>query len=54
MKGVIFESAGAQPKVVDNLEKPKPLPDQILVRSVYMAINPVYACLILPVSLRYD
>lgn len=42
MKGVIFENAGAEPKVVDNLEKPKPSPDQILVKSLYTAINPVY------------
>jgi hypothetical protein len=42
MKGVIFESVGAQPKVVDNLEKPKPSPDQILVKSLCVAINPVY------------
>jgi NADPH:quinone reductase-like Zn-dependent oxidoreductase len=43
MKGVVFESAGGEPKVVDNLEKPTPSSDQILVKSVYMAINPVYA-----------
>ena len=43
MKGVIFEKAEAKPQVVDNLEKPKPSPDQILVKSIYTAINPVYA-----------
>ncbi|KAF7506630.1 hypothetical protein GJ744_011562 [Endocarpon pusillum] len=41
MKGVIFEKAGAEPQVVDSLDKPKPSPDQILVKSIYMAINPV-------------
>jgi NADPH:quinone reductase-like Zn-dependent oxidoreductase len=42
MKGVVFEKQGAEPKVVDNLEKPKPGPDQILVKSLWAAINPVY------------
>ena len=42
MKGVIFEKQGADPKVVDDLEKPKPGPDQILVKSLWTAINPVY------------
>jgi NADPH:quinone reductase-like Zn-dependent oxidoreductase len=41
MKGVIFERAAAEPQVVDNLEKPKPSSDQILVKSLYTAINPV-------------
>ena len=43
MKGVIFEKAGAQPKIVDDLEKPSPNSDQILVKSLWTAINPVYA-----------
>ena len=43
MKGVIVEAAGAQFKVVEDLEKPKPGHDQILVKSVTTAINPVYA-----------
>jgi hypothetical protein len=42
MKGVIFESVGAPPKVVDDLPVPEPSPDQILVKSLYTAINPVY------------
>jgi NADPH:quinone reductase-like Zn-dependent oxidoreductase len=42
MKGVIFEKAGAEPQVTDSLEKPKPDGDQILVKSIYTAINPVY------------
>ena len=41
MKGVIFESVGAAPKVVDNLPDLEPGPDQILVKSLYTAINPV-------------
>jgi hypothetical protein len=41
MKGVIFESAGGPLKVVD-LPVPEPSPDQILVKSLYTAINPVY------------
>jgi hypothetical protein len=41
MKGVIFEKPGDTPKVVDYLEKPKPGPDQILVKSLWTAINPV-------------
>lgn len=43
MKGVIVEKVGAEPQVVDSLEKPEPSSDQILVKSIYMAINPVYA-----------
>ena len=42
MKGVIFPNAGAEPEVVDDLEKPSPGPDQVLVRSIWTAINPVY------------
>jgi NADPH:quinone reductase-like Zn-dependent oxidoreductase len=42
MKGVIFESAGAAPKVVDDLPVPEPSADQLLVKSLYTAINPVY------------
>ena len=42
MKGVIFESAGGPLKVVDDLPIPEPSPDQILVKSLYTAINPVY------------
>jgi NADPH:quinone reductase-like Zn-dependent oxidoreductase len=41
MKGVIFEAAGGPLKVVD-LPVPEPSPDQILVKSLYTAINPVY------------
>ena len=48
MKGVIVEAPGAPWKVVDNLEVPKPAPDQILVKSIATAINPVYALCFIP------
>lgn len=41
MKGVIFEAAGAEPKVVDTLTKPTPDPGQVLVKSLWTAMNPV-------------
>ncbi|PGG98961.1 hypothetical protein AJ79_08736 [Helicocarpus griseus UAMH5409] len=41
MKGIICEKAGEPFKIVDNLDVPEPSPDQILVKSIYMAINPV-------------
>jgi len=41
MKGVVFANAGAEAKVVDDLEKPSPRPDQVLVKSIWVAINPV-------------
>lgn len=41
MKGTVIEQLGAQPKVVDSLERPKPRSDQLLVRSLYLAISPV-------------
>ena len=52
MKGVIFEQAGAEPKVTNRLEKPSPSTDQILVKSIYTAINPVYACHLLIIQYR--
>ncbi|EEH46394.2 uncharacterized protein PADG_02492 [Paracoccidioides brasiliensis Pb18] len=41
MKGIISEKVGEPFKIVDNLEVPEPSSDQILVKSIYMAINPV-------------
>lgn len=41
MKGVVFTNPGAEAKVVDDLQKPSPGPGQLLVKSVWMAINPV-------------
>ncbi|KAK2745061.1 hypothetical protein FQN55_006418 [Onygenales sp. PD_40] len=40
MKGIICEKVGDPWKIVDNLDVPEPSPDQILVKSIYMAINP--------------
>ncbi|KAK2810209.1 hypothetical protein FQN50_003179 [Emmonsiellopsis sp. PD_5] len=40
MKGIICEKVGDPWKIVDNLDVPEPSPDQILVKSLYMAINP--------------
>lgn len=45
MKGVILEKPGAPFKVVDGIEKPEPGPGQILVKSIVVAINPVYVLL---------
>ncbi|ETN40473.1 uncharacterized protein HMPREF1541_04750 [Cyphellophora europaea CBS 101466] len=41
MKGVICEKGGAGLKVVDDLQKPKPGPDQLLVKSLYIGLAPV-------------
>lgn len=46
MKGVIVRSPGAAFEVVSDIEKRKPGADQLLVKSIATAINPVYACLI--------
>jgi len=41
MKGAIIEKAGDPVKVVDNLEIPEPAEDQMLVKAIYAAMNPV-------------
>jgi len=41
MKGVIVEAPGSPYKVVENLDTPKPAADQLLVKSIVTAINPV-------------
>jgi len=41
MKGVSVAEAQGAFKIVDDLEKPEPGPDQILVKSLFTAINPV-------------
>ena len=41
MKAVIITEVGAAPKVVDDLEKPTPADGQVLVKSLWTAINPV-------------
>lgn len=40
MKEVVFEKLGAQPTLSET-EKPKPGDDQILVKSLWTAMNPV-------------
>lgn len=41
MKGVIVEAPGSPYKVVGNLDTPKPASDQLLVKAVATAVNPV-------------
>jgi len=41
MKGAIVEKVGAPVKVVDNLEVPEPTEDQMLVKCIYAAMNPM-------------
>jgi len=41
MKGVIAEKNGAPYQVTEDLEVPEPSPDQILVKSLYTAVNPI-------------
>lgn len=41
MKGVILDKVGGELKLVDDVEKPKPVADQLLVKSLYMALNPM-------------
>ena len=43
MKGALVEKAGGTVQVVDSLEKPTPADGQVLVKSVFTAINPVDA-----------
>jgi NADPH:quinone reductase-like Zn-dependent oxidoreductase len=40
MKGVIFEKQGAEPTIAE-AETPTPADDQILVKSLYTAMNPM-------------
>jgi NADPH:quinone reductase-like Zn-dependent oxidoreductase len=42
MKAVVVPSQGSPMEIRDDLEVPEPGDDQILVKSVYTAINPVY------------
>ena len=53
MKGVIVEAAGAPYQVVDDLEIPEPGTNQILVKSISTAINPVYVTSVFLRNLRY-
>lgn len=42
MQGVAVDKPGASAVVVDGLEKPEPADGQVLVKSIYTAMNPVY------------
>ena len=42
MKGVIVEKAGGELKLVNDVEKPKPGPDQLLAKSIYSSLQPMY------------
>ncbi len=48
MKGIQVAKVGGTFEYVENLEKPKPGKNQILVKSLVTAINPVYALLLQP------
>lgn len=41
MKGVVIKHPEAEPQRTDDLEKPLLEPDQILVRPVFIAIDPM-------------
>lgn len=41
MKGVTVEKVGAEWAISEDLPVPEPADDQILVKSVYAAVNPV-------------
>lgn len=44
MKAVVVPTQGSPMEIRDDLNVPEPGDDQILVKSVYAAINPVYVC----------
>ena len=50
MKGIVIKSVGAPWKVVEDLEVPKPSDNQILVKSIATAINPVLVHVLSPLS----
>ena len=41
MKGITVANVGAEWKITEDLPVPEPADDQILVKSVYAAVNPV-------------
>ncbi len=41
MKGIVVEAPGSSYKVVENLDTPKPSANQLLVKSMTTAINPM-------------
>jgi hypothetical protein len=42
MKGILLETASSDYALVDNIEKPGPGQNQILVKSLVTGLNPVY------------
>lgn len=42
MKGLLVERPGGEIKIVDDLQKPSPDQEQLLVKPIYVAMNPVY------------
>lgn len=48
MKGIIAEHKEAPLQVTDGLELPEPSANQILIKSIYTAINPVYGLPVFP------
>ena len=48
MKGIIAEHKEAPLQVTDDLELPEPSVNQILIKSIYTAINPVYVLSVFP------
>lgn len=53
MKAVITKEANAPFEVVNDVEKPKPGPGQILVKSIAAAINPVWVSFFFFLSLSF-
>lgn len=41
MKGIVAEKQGAPWRIIDTLKVPEPSADQILVKSIFTAVNPV-------------
>lgn len=41
MRGVIVEQVGGEVVIVDSLERPSPGPGQVLVKSLWTAMNPM-------------
>jgi NADPH:quinone reductase-like Zn-dependent oxidoreductase len=42
MKGLTIAKVGAPYELATDLEKPTPGPKQVLLKSIYVGINPVY------------
>jgi len=48
MKGLTLAKPGAPYELVSDIDKPTPGPKQVLVKSLYTGINPVYGSQIPP------